>query len=388
MDGLSMDNAPFDIAEADRLLSTTRAVRKRLDFDRPVSDQVLFDCIGVAEQAPSGGGYASRRWIVVRDQALKDQMAALYQRSAAPLQSMREQIAEGGGAKPGVWSSSAYLVENFAKAPALVIAAIWGEHDGSGRPGLFDSVVQAGWSFNVALRARGLGSAWTTMMNNNVDELAELLHIPAGVTTIVTFPVAYTVGTDFKVAPRRASPEITYFDRWGFTRAVASPDETDRIVAGPGVVAEADVAVPPAVLWPLITDINLPAQFSHEFVGAQWASADRGLGAVFNGSNKIGDREWTVPCYVTGYHENRVFEWSTGDPDDAGGRWRLEIEPLGPNSRLRFSVTIGQNNNGTATRSQADPSREAQVLNERRETLLANMQRTVDGIKSVAESAA
>lgn len=383
---MSADNqAPFDVAEADRLLSTTRAVRKRLDFDRPVPDSVLLDCIDVAEQAPSGGNYASRRWIVVRDQALKDELAALYQQSAAGLIAMRDEIAGGGGAKPATWSSSAHLVENFAKAPALVIAAIWGEHDGSGRPGLFDSVVQAAWSFNVALRARGLGSAWTTMLNANVAELAAALKIPDGVTTIVTFPVAYTIGTDFSPAARRPANEITYFDRWGFTRALPSDDDTDRIVWGPGVVAETDVAVSPNDLWPLISDITMSSQFSEEVTGVEWDSDQRGLGATFTGHNKMGDFEWSVQCHVTDYIEGRVFEWGSADPDDPGARWRLEIEPLGPNSRLRFTAIIGPNNNGTATRAQSDPEREAERLNGRREMILANMQRTIAGIKSLAE---
>ncbi|MEM7093238.1 MAG: nitroreductase family protein [Actinomycetota bacterium] len=379
-------STPFDVAEADRLLSTTRAVRKRLDFDRPVPDQVLLDCIDIAEQAPSGGNYASRRWLVVKDQGLKDEMAALYRRSAAPLQAMRDQISDGGGAKPATWSSSAHLVEHFADAPALVIAAVWGEHDGSGRPGLFDSVIQAAWSFNVALRARGLGSAWTTMLNGNVAELAELLKIPNGVTTIVTFPVAYTMGTDFSPATRRAANEITYFDRWGFTRQTPSEDDTDRIVWGPGIVAETDVAVPPVALWPLISDITMSERFSEEVTAVSWASDERGLGAVFTGSNKIGDFEWSVPCHVTAYEENRIFEWGSVDADDPGARWRLEIEPLGPNSRLRFSCVIGPNNNGTASRAQADADREAEVLNGRRAMVLANMERTIAGIKELAEA--
>lgn len=381
-----MTNTPFDVTEADRLLSTTRAVRKRLDFDRPVHDQLILDCIDVAEQAPSGGNYASRRWIVVKDQARKDRMAELYQRSAAPMQSMREQITDGGGAKPATWSSSAHLVENFAKAPALVIAAVWGEHDGSGRPGLFDSVIQAAWSFNVALRARGLGSAWTTMLNGNVEELAELLGIPNGVTTIVTFPVAHTIGTDFTPATRRPANEITYFDQWGFTRQIASDDDTDRIIWGPGIVAETDVAIAPNDLWPLISDITMSERFSEEVTAVSWDSSDRGLGASFTGSNKIGEREWSVQCYVTAYDDGRIFEWGSVDADDPGARWRLEIEPLGPHSRLRFSCVIGENNNGTATRAQADPDQESQVLNGRRSMILANMQHTVDGIKALAEA--
>ena len=131
-----------------------------------------------------------------------------------------------------------------------MIAAIWGEHDNSGRPGLFDSVIQSAWSFNLALRARGLGSAWTTLLNASVDELAGILGIPDGVTTIVTFPVAYTKGTDFKPVARRPAEQLTYFDRWGYTRARASADGGHHFEDGPGVVAEIDIEASPKKVWP------------------------------------------------------------------------------------------------------------------------------------------
>ena len=209
-----MTDTPFDIAEIDRLLTTTRTVRKRLDFDRPVPDQVLFDCIDVAEQAPSGGNDASRRWIVVRDEATKQKLGEIYRRNGDFMINVADRLEGTGHGKEHVFSSSAYLVENFAKAPALVIAAIWGVHDNSGRPGLFDSVIQSAWSFNLALRARGLGSAWTTLLNASVDELAGILGIPDGVTTIVTFPVAYTKGTDFKVADRVPAEKFIRWNSW------------------------------------------------------------------------------------------------------------------------------------------------------------------------------
>lgn len=61
----------IDVAAVDEALTTTRAVRLRLDLERPVDNQILLDCIDVAEQAPSGGNQGSRRWVIVRDQALK-----------------------------------------------------------------------------------------------------------------------------------------------------------------------------------------------------------------------------------------------------------------------------------------------------------------------------
>ena len=141
----------FNIEQADQLLSTTRAVRQRLDLDREVSDQILLDCIELAEQAPSGGNITSRRWIVIKDLEIKAKLADLY-RSAGGSdiieRANREQVS--GSSNAGVSRSAAYLAQNMEKVPALVLLTILGKHDGSGRPGLFDSVLQAGWSFCLA----------------------------------------------------------------------------------------------------------------------------------------------------------------------------------------------------------------------------------------------
>ena len=380
---------PFDIEEADRLLMTTRAVRKRLDFDRDVPDQIIFDCIDAAEQAPSGGNDASRRWIVVRDPEIKERLGEIYRESGQFMNRVADRLEGTGHEKEQVFSSSAYLVENFAKAPALVIAAIWGIHDDSGRPGLFDSVVPSAWSFNLALRARGLGSTWTTMLNANVDELAEILGIPDGVTTIVTFPVAYTKGRSFNAVPRRPAAEITYFDQWGYTRSQASDDGSARVVDGPGVVVEIDIDAKRRDVWPVVTDINLPAEFSSEFQGAEWTSGggdSLAVGDVFTGRNKMGEREWEVACHVIEATEPECFAWATTDPDESGATWRFELSEIGVRTRLRFSVVIGATNNGTVTRALADGADESAVLNGRRAMLKPNMQATVEGIKARAEA--
>ncbi|MEE2880376.1 MAG: nitroreductase family protein, partial [Chloroflexota bacterium] len=201
----------FNIEQADQLLSTTRAVRQRLDLDREVSDQILFDCIELGEQAPSGGNITSRRWIVIKDLEIKAKLADLY-RSAGGSdiieRANREQVS--GSSNAGVSRSAAYLAQNMEKVPALVLLTILGKHDGSGRPGLFDSVIQAGWSFCLALRARGLGSAWTTMHLGKVNEIGALLGIPNEVTQVVLLPVAWTKGSEFRAAPRKPVPEITW----------------------------------------------------------------------------------------------------------------------------------------------------------------------------------
>jgi len=151
---------------------------------------------------------------------------------------------EGSGhPNEALMSGARHLGENIARTPALVIPTIIGRHDGSGRPGLFDSVIQAAWSFMVAVRARGLGTVWTTMYLNEADAVAELLDLPPDVTQICLFPVAYTLGTDISPTGRRyPARDITYFDRFGRTR---SPD-------GPEVVVEADVKARPGQVRELL----------------------------------------------------------------------------------------------------------------------------------------
>jgi nitroreductase len=208
----------LDPDAVDYVLTTTRSVRRRLDLGRPIEAQVLLDCIDVAEQAPSGGNVASRRWIVVRDPARKRELADLYRRAAGDfIVGERDRLAGTGHPMERTMQSAAHLVEHLADVPAIVIPTIWGRHDGSGRPGLFDSVLQAAWSFCLAARARGLGTAWTTAVFRHEDEVKALLGIPADMTEIVMLPVAHTIGTDFSPVPRRPAAEITYFDTFGHT---------------------------------------------------------------------------------------------------------------------------------------------------------------------------
>ena len=382
-----ISEAGFDLDQVDRLLTTTRAVRKRLDFDRWVSDETIFECIDLAEQAPTGGNDASRRWIVVRDQQLKDQLGELYAEVGTIFINARGRLDETGHPKEHIVSSSAYLVENYAKAPALVMLAIWGIHDDSGRPGLFDSAIPSAWSFNLALRSRGLGTAYATMLNNKSEEVAELLGMPPGLTTLVCFPVAYTKGTEFSPASRRPASEITYFDQWGFTRQRPSEDGTARVADGQGVVAEIDTDARPRAVWEVISDINMPAQFSEEFLGAEWTSDGApDIGSTFKGRNSIPDVfDWETDCIVTAWEERTAFEWRVTDTENPGAVWRFDLAEQGGGSRLRFSMLIGQENNGTVPMALRDPNKEQRVLSRRRETLRANMQRVVEGVKAIVD---
>ena len=383
----ALSESGFDLNQTDRLLTTTRAVRKRLDLEREVSDDVIFTCIDLAEQAPTGGNDASRRWLVIRDQDLKNRLGELYAEVGTLFVNARGRLDGTGHPKEQVVSSSAYLVENFAKVPVLVMCAIWGIHDNSGRPGLFDSAIPSAWSFNLALRSRGLGTAYATMLNDKTDEVSELLGIPKGVTTLVCFPVAHTIGHDFSPAPRRPAAQITYFDQWGFTRELASADGSARIQDGPGVVAEIDTDARPRQVWEVISDINMPPKFSDEFAGAEWLSDDEiAAGAIFRGRSAISDgREWETNCIVTEWVERETFEWRTTDPENPGAIWRFDLAEQGTGSRLRFSMVIGKENNSTAPRAMADPSLENQILFERRLIHKANMQRVLEGVKALVD---
>ena len=376
----------FPIGETDRLLSTTRSVRRRLDLEREVPEELLLDCIDLAEQAPTGGNQTSRRWLIIRDPDTKAALADLYREAGGDwIVENAERIAGTGHRNERTLDSGAHLARNLQHVPAIVLVTIYGEHDGSGRPGLFDSVIQAAWSFCLALRSRGLGSAWTTLHLGAADRVADLLDLPEGVTQIVLLPVAWTIGDDFRPAPRRPAREITWFDRWGHT--TQRPTEGPVVHAdGPGVTVEVDVKAPPTDVWPYISDIQLPARFSDEFQGAEWLSDTPEVGATFLGRNQnenLGD--WEVTCHVAGYEENRVFAWNAGDAEDPSAQWRFELIPLAGSTRLRFSMVLGPGPSGLTAVIDAMPDKEAKIIANRQKHQAANMRRTIEGIRDLVE---
>ena len=377
----------FDLEQTDELLSTTRAVRRRLDLERDVPDQLIHECIQLAEQAPTGGDIASRRWIVIRDPDTKGRLADLY-RAAGAGQITDEPDDRRGGSRPkqSVLQSAAHLAANMERVPVLVLVTVLGSHDGSGRPGLFDSVIQAAWSFCLALRSRGLGSAWTTRHLGKSDEIAELLGIPEGVTQVVLLPVGWTIGTEFKPARRRDASEIIWYDRWGNTKE--RPGETDSLLAaGPGLTVEVDVDASPERLWELVSDINTPALFSDEFQGAEWVEGDGPrAGASFVGRNERPERKWETTSFVVVWDPPQIFTWNVNDRDHPTAQWRFELEPVGEKTRLRFHMVIGPGLSATGRAMQEDPDQAPVVLANRREQHRANMDLTLQGIKRLAET--
>ncbi len=376
----------IDTASVDAALSTTRAVRFRLDLERPVDQQIILDCIDIAEQAPSGGNQGSRRWLVVRDPELKARLAELYMSSAGRwMVEARDKLVGTGHHNEKVMASAAHLAEHLAEVPVIVIPTIIGRHDDSGRPGLFDSVIQSAWSFSVALRARGLGSAWTTAILNADDEIADLLGIPPEMTQIAMLPVAWTKGTEFSTAPRYPARDVTYVD--GFGRIYDSgPSSPITLADGPGTVVERDIKAPIERLWELVSDISMPAAFSEELVGAEWADGVDGpaVGARFIGRSTHEARgEWEVPCFVTICEEPHRFGWVTSDPDDPGARWRFELERIAGSVRVRFILNLGPGPSGISEVIEARPELEARILNRRIAEHRANMARVVEGLATL-----
>lgn len=212
--------AGFDLGTVDRLLTTTRAVRKRLDLSRPVPREVVLECLRLAVQAPTGGNVQRWRWVVVDDPDQRAALAELYRRSYEPyMAQQKEAVAKAGRADADrIMASSDYLAEHLAEVPVHVIPCALDRLppgvDTATAAGFFGSLLPAVWSFQLALRSRGLGSAWTTLHLHHEKEAADLLGIPHTVTQAALLPVAYTVGADFKPGARRPAEEVTYWNGW------------------------------------------------------------------------------------------------------------------------------------------------------------------------------
>ncbi len=208
---------PFDTTVTDRLLSTTRAVRRRLDFDRPVDPAVILECIALAQQTPTASNDQSWRWMIVTDPAKKAGLAEIYRGGCLEHLERNARETEEGQRKR-VYESALQLAQTIEGVPVLAIPCIERRFDGAPliiQASSFGSILPAAWSFLLALRSRGLGSVWTTAHLWNEAAAAELLGIPDTVTQVAMFPVAHTIGTEFRPADRPPPESITFWDEWG-----------------------------------------------------------------------------------------------------------------------------------------------------------------------------
>ena len=206
----------------DQLLTTTRTVRKRLDLTRPVPMELIRQCLEIALQAPSGSNRQSWHWLVITDADQRAAIGELYRRAVADYLESPGAAGKLFAHDPGrakvqnrVGDSVAYLGEHMGEVPVLVIPCLTARDLPAGnQAGLWGSILPATWNFMLAARARGLGTAWTTLHLEYEAEAAAILGLPEHVRQAALVPTAYTIGTDFTPAARQPLDEVLHLDRW------------------------------------------------------------------------------------------------------------------------------------------------------------------------------
>ena len=210
----------------DELLSTTRAVRKRLDFTKPVPDDLVRECVALAMQSPSGSNNMTMQFVVVRDADKRAAIGEIYRQSYGVyttldgiyIGSIDKGSDEANAQQRRSASSADFLGEHMGEAPVLIIPCIQGRVDGL--PGMMaasalGNVMPAMWSLMLAARARGLGTCWTTLHLMQEQAVADIIGIPfESVQQVCLSPLAYTSGTDFKPAARPEPDTIIHWDTW------------------------------------------------------------------------------------------------------------------------------------------------------------------------------
>jgi nitroreductase len=214
-DALRLGASGLDLDTVDKLLTTTRAVRKRLDLTRPVELDVVMECLRLAIQAPTGSNMQTWRWIVVTDRDVRAGLADLYRNlpEDRPVSRMPSQLPPAEQ-QQRVMDSSSHLMAHIHEVPVLVVPCV---EDTGGAAGWPPSIYPAVWSFMLALRSRGLGSVLTTVHLFRRAEADQLLGVPEGFVQTCLLPVAYFTGDDFAPADRRSIEDITYVDHWGIS---------------------------------------------------------------------------------------------------------------------------------------------------------------------------
>ncbi|MDR7084820.1 nitroreductase [Arthrobacter ginsengisoli] len=228
------------ITDFETVLTTTRAVRRRLDFDRAVPAAVVHDSLRIALQAPTGGDAEDWRFVLVNDSHVKAAIGAEYLRifdakirpripkllQGETMRDDRPDVSSDAALKrrAKVYETAAYLAENIGRSPWLVLAcATRPDSDPRIRSAVYGSVFPAIWSFQLALRSRGLGSVITTLHLREPEGVTQILGIPEGVTQCALLPVAYTIGADFRAASRKPVEDVSFMNHWGHPVEVPSP---------------------------------------------------------------------------------------------------------------------------------------------------------------------
>ena len=216
----------MDVAAFDHFLTTTRSVRKRLDLTRPVPRALIEQCVEIALQAPTGSNAQGWQFVVVTDSAKRARIAQLYKQAFDAYERTSawpryESDDPRGPQMPRVIDSARYLADHLHEVPVFVIPCIQGRVEKASvveQASVYGSILPAAWSFMLALRTRGLGTAWTTLHLVHEKEVAKLLGIPDAVTQAALFPVAYFKGRDFRRAERIPAASRTHWNVWGEQR--------------------------------------------------------------------------------------------------------------------------------------------------------------------------
>ncbi|HEX2806584.1 MAG TPA: nitroreductase family protein [Kineosporiaceae bacterium] len=208
----------------DELLTTTRTVRKRLDLTRPVPLELVKECLEIALQAPSGSNRQHWEWIVVTDPQQRAAIGEYYGRALRAYQAspgypgrVHTDDPHRHAAQQRISDSSRYLGDRMGDVPVLVIPCIRvgdGGLPAGNQAGLWGSILPAAWSYCLAARARGLGTAWTTLHLNYEREVAGILGLPDGVAQAALLPTAFYTGSTFRPAARQPLGEVLHLDRW------------------------------------------------------------------------------------------------------------------------------------------------------------------------------
>jgi nitroreductase len=203
--------------DPDQLLSTTRSVRQRLDLTRPIPPGVLEDCVRLAVQAPTSTNTQNWHFVIVTDAAKRVGLADCYRRSWTDYSGGQSPFETPANETPAEAASRSFAAR-LHEVPAHVIPCITGRPEGASTPDLaafYGSIIQAGWSFQLAARARGLGGVWTTHHLDYEREAADILGIDfSEVTQVALLPVAYTIGTEFHPARRRPLESVIHWQTW------------------------------------------------------------------------------------------------------------------------------------------------------------------------------
>lgn len=202
---------------AEEVLTTTRSVRKRLDLERPVSRETIVECIEIAHQAPTGSNAQGWSWMIVDDPEKKQAIADHYRAVYYPYREQNSRLTDDAQSMR-ISESANHLAEVLERVPVHVIPLHRGRMEGADpfrQASAWGSILPAVWSFMMALRSKGLGSAWTTLHLPHAAEVAELCGIDHDQWTQAgLFPVAYTIGTDFKQARRQPVEQFVHFNEW------------------------------------------------------------------------------------------------------------------------------------------------------------------------------